>query len=117
MRPSVKELTGKIRQAREKASGKQWMAADYRKLAAQFDELNCYTEEEQNQALEAALNEVQPGHYTGPRPPGKSHEEACKEAEMFAFAWESRHFACPMYVKFAFVQETLFLISLHKAKW
>jgi hypothetical protein len=117
MRPTVKELGGKILKAREKASAKEWLAANAQKLMAQFDELDCFTDEEQNEAVEGALNEIQPQHYAGARPPDKSHEDACVGAEMFAFVWDSQHFKCRMYLKCCFVRDTLFIVSLHKAKW
>lgn len=115
-RPSHAELQGKILKARAKIAAGDWLAADYQKLLPEFEALDLWTEEERNEGLEAAANEIVPEHYVGLRPPQKSYEEACKGAELFAFGWESRHFGRRMYLKFCLVKETLYIVSFHEDK-
>ena len=115
-RPSHAELQGKILKARAKIAARDWLTADYRKLLPEFQALDAWTEEEQGKALEAATNEVVPEHYVGQRPPQRSYEDACKGAELFAFAWDSKHFGQRMYLKFCFVKETFYIVSFHEDK-
>jgi len=113
-RPSHGELQGKILKARGKIAAGDWLAASFEKLLPEFEELDLWTEEERNRALEMAADEVEPEHYAGQRPPQRSYEDACKGAELFAFAWHSRHYGRQMYLKFCFVKETLYIVSFHE---
>ena len=115
-RPSHAETLGKIARARQKVAARDWLAADIGKLLPEFHDLERWTLEEQTEALGAALDEVDPGHYAGSHPPQKSYERACKGAELFAFAWESAHFGRRMYLKICFVKDTLYLVSFHPEK-
>ena len=115
-RPSHKEVLGKILNARTKIAGSDWAPADFQALLPEFDALDLITTEEHNRALESALNEIRPEHYAGYRPPQKSYEQVCREAELFAFAWDSAFFGCRMYLKFCFVKETLYIVSFHKSR-
>ncbi len=112
-RPSHSELRGKIVRARQKIAERNWLTANFEKLLPEFHDLNRWTAEEQSLALEAAANEIVPEHYVGGHPPQRAYEEVCKGAELFAFAWESRHFGRWMYFKFCFVKETFFVVSVH----
>ena len=116
-RPSHAEVLGKITRARGKVAAKNWLAADIGKLLPEFHDLDCWTLEEQTEALAAALGEVGPEHYAGSRPPQRSYERACKGAELFAFVWESAHLGRRMYLKICFVKETLYIVSFHLAKF
>jgi hypothetical protein len=113
-RPSEKELWAKITRLREKLGADDWLVVDPLKLVPQFQALNLWTEDERSAALEAASNEIRPEHYKGGRPPLRAYERVCVEAELFAFAWKSVYFGKPMYLKFCFVKETLFLVSIHR---
>jgi hypothetical protein len=112
-RPSHTELRGKILKARGRIGSADWSMASPEKQVAEFRDLNLWTATEMAQALEVAANEIDPEHYVGMRPPMRSYERVCKDAELFAFAWESAHFERKMYLKFCFVKETLFIISFH----
>lgn len=116
-RPSHAEVLGKIRKARQKVAAKDWLAADIGKLLPEFHDLDCWALEEQTEALAAALGEARPEHYAGSRPPQRSYERACKGAELFALVWESARFRRRMYLKVCFVKETLYIVSLHPAKF
>lgn len=113
-RPSHREILKKLVAAREKVSAADWLAASLEKLLPEFDALDLVTLEEQNNALETALNEIAPEFYAGGRPPQRSYEDNCEGAEMFAFSWDSPHHGKRMYLKFCFVGETLYVVSFHE---
>jgi len=113
-RPSHKELRGKVLKAREKITAADWSMANPEKQVGEFRDLNLWTGAEMTRALEIAANEVTPEHYAGTRPPMRSYEGACKDAELFAFRWDSAHFGRRMYLKFCLVKETLFIVSFHR---
>jgi len=115
-RPTHTELRAKILKARQKTGARDWLPANYQKLLPELESLDLWTEEEQSRALETAVSEIGAEHYVGTRPPQKSYEDACREAELFAFAWQSRHFKRRMYLKFCFVKETLYIVSFHEDK-
>ena len=50
--------------------------------------------------------------YAGTRPPQKSYKNPILKCELYAFSWESRHFGCRVYLKFALKGEAFWLISL-----
>lgn len=112
-RPSHSELNRKILRAREKISSADWHMANPEKQFPEFHALHLWTSEEMTKALEFALNETEPEHYAGGRPPQRSYERACSDAELFAFAWDSKHFRRRMYLKFCFVKGTFFVVSFH----
>jgi hypothetical protein len=112
-RPSEKELWIKITAFREKVSAGDWAVVELLKNIPQFEALGCWTYEERTAALEAAGNEIRPEHYKGGHPPQHAYEQVCKHAELFAFRWESPHFKMVMYLKFCFVKQSLFLVSIH----
>ncbi len=115
-RPSHSEIRGKILTARAKVSAADWVMANAQKQLPEFRDLDLWTGAEMTEALEAALNEMEPEHYVGTQPPQKSYERKCPGAELFAFAWDSSHFRRKMYLKFCFVKGTLFIVSFHKER-
>ena len=64
--------------------------------------------------LAEILDACSPADYTGSRPPQRSYEQELKGLELFAFTVESRRFKCRVYLKFAVVEDTLWLVSLHR---
>jgi hypothetical protein len=113
-RLSEKELWAKITRLREKIGAGDWLFVDPLKVVPQFQALNLWTEDERAAALEASANEIRPEHYRGGRPPLRAYAGVCANAELFTFAWKSTHFGKQMYLKFCFVKETLFLVSVHR---
>ena len=113
-RPTARERLRKIKAAQEKIVQSDWAPAEQTKLLANFEELNLWTSEDFETALRAAIQEVKPEHYVGGYPPQRSYEKICKEAEMFAFAWDSTLFGCRMYLKFSLVRDSLYIFSFHK---
>ncbi len=113
-RPTSRECLKKIKAAQEKILQSDWAPAERTKLLANFEELDLWTSEEHTDALQTAIQEVKPEDYAGSYPPLRSYEEACKDAELFAFAWDSTQFSCRMYLKFCFVRGSLYMLSFHK---
>ncbi|MGE5842280.1 MAG: hypothetical protein ACM335_08380 [Deltaproteobacteria bacterium] len=66
------------------------------------------------QALPEILKEMSPKAYRGLRPPQRSYEKPILDSELYAFAWESRTFGCPMYLKFSIKGGYLWIVSLHR---
>lgn len=118
-RPTHKELTAKIKAARAALAAGDVAAAAPSKLAANFSELNCYSAEEQKEAIHAALSEVAPRHYVGSSPPARSFEQTTLNLELFIFIWDSPYFKARMYLKFCltgsdeFEDVALYMHSLH----
>lgn len=115
-RPCHKELTGKLRQARELIETGKWAPVEPVKTTPDFCKLDLFTLEEQDKALLAAIGEIVPEHYSGTRPPQRSYEPKIAKREMFAFTWESGHFKREMYFKFSVTQERLWLVSFHESE-
>jgi hypothetical protein len=121
-RPSHREITGKLRQARELLASPSdgYIAADLAKLASNFYVLGLFSKEEQDEALRAAFSEVTAKHYSGKRPPERAFECAVRDEEIFTFIWQSLFFKKKMYLKFCFHDssefegEQLFIFSLHE---
>jgi hypothetical protein len=60
------------------------------------------------------LVEIKPGHYVGQSLPQRSYEDEIFGSELFAFRWESKRLGCWIYLKFAFSENRLWLISFHQ---
>jgi hypothetical protein len=121
-RPSHKELTGKLRQARELLASPSdgYIAAELAKLAANFYDLGLFSKEAQDEALRAAFSEVTAKQYSGKRPPERAFECAVRDEEIFTFVWQSPFFKKKMYLKFCFHDSSefeghqLYIFSLHE---
>ena len=53
-------------------------------------------------------------HYAGSRPPQKSYKQDIEGLELFPFVIESHRFVCRVYFKFAIIEDSLWLVSLHQ---
>ena len=111
-RPSHKELTKKIREAKEAVSERRIEIVEPIAVTSDALELGYLIEELPN-ILSEVLDEVTPYHYAGTRPPQHSYEEKIKDCELFAFRWESKHFGCDVYLKFTLKDDLMWLVSLH----
>lgn len=111
-RPSHKELTAKLRQAKDAVSSKRVEIVDPVVVAADALELG-YLVAEMKRILSKMLDEFGPRDYAGHRPPQKSYEEQIRGCELYAFRWESQLFGCCVYFKFALKEEILWVASLH----
>lgn len=113
IRPTPKELTGKIRQA-VKAVSNDWICIlDQEILARDALELG-YRISDLSDILIDVLSAISPGDYIGYQPPEKSYEDKIKGIELFAFKAYSQILACNVYLKFGLKGEFIWIISLHE---
>ena len=113
VRPSNKELTGKIRQAKEALLEGRIALVEPDVIVTDALELG-YLIENMVNILSDILNEVTPGDYAGTRPPQRSYEDNIRDCELFAFRWQSKLFGCETYLKFTLKDDTLWVVSLHE---
>ena len=112
-RPTYKELDNKINDARN-AVGQGWVnVINPEAVASDAFQLG-YLLEELESTLQSLLDDIQPGHYVGSRPPSQSYENKIMDSELFAFRTSSRRFGCKVYLKFTLYDQFFWLISLHK---
>src|SRR5258708_7918741 len=100
IRPSHKELNGKLEQARRLLGSFGYTPVDPLKLGADFYDWELFSADEQMEALERALAEVTAAHYRGISPPAKAFERIVMNEERFVFIWTSPTFEKKMYLKF-----------------
>jgi hypothetical protein len=113
-RPTHKELSGKIRQARDfVASGHVAVLNDIACACDALD-LGYDIESELQDVLRELLTETGPEQYGGSRPPMRSYEEEIAGLDLFPFVIQSRRFGCAVYLKFALAEDVFWLVSLHK---
>jgi len=111
-RPSHRELTNKIRLAKEAVGENRIALVEPDIIAADALELG-YLIQDISEVLSLVLKEITPHDYTGSRPPQKSYEDKIRGTELFAFRWESKRFGCETYLKFALKDDQIWLVSLH----
>ena len=114
-RPSHKECTNKIRIARElieEPSNIQLF--DPIDLANEANDLGYLFKEELIDVLKEVLDESQPEHYVGKRPPEPSYKAELSGCELFAFRIFLSRFQCDVYFKFALKNGRFWLVSLHR---
>jgi hypothetical protein len=114
IRPSHKELYGKIREAKKTVAEGKVLIVEQEAVAADALDLEYFIETELLDVLQELLEETSPGHYAGTRPPQRSYEREIEGLELFAFGVESNRFKCRVYYKFALAQEFFWLVSLHQ---
>lgn len=111
-RPSFKELSNKIKQAKEAASNGAIRNVNPTVIALDAIELDLEVSELQD-VLKSLFEEIEPKYYAGTRPPQKSYESEIIGLELFAFRWISKILGCDAYIKFSLKQGYLYLVSLH----
>jgi hypothetical protein len=112
-RPSSKELYDRIHQARRIVDdGPIYLVEDEPIIADALD--LGYDITEIPRVLKRLFNEISQKDYAGTRPPQKSYKNPILDCELYAFSWESLHFGCRVYLKFALKGEVFWLISLHE---
>lgn len=117
-RHSHKELSGKLKRARELLNSNGYLVAEAIKLASNFQSIDLYTPLEQKEAVKQAFHEVRPEDYVGNHPPKSARAPSIVGEELLEFRWQSRDFCKMMYLKFCLRgpkgKEELFLCSLHE---
>ncbi|MDY6987627.1 MAG: hypothetical protein SWQ30_06160 [Thermodesulfobacteriota bacterium] len=113
-RPSNKELSKKIREARDAAGKGQIAILNQVVISCDALELGSLVEEDLVSVLSGLLDDISPENYVGKRPPEKSYEEEIKDLDLFAFKVQSSWFRCRVYLKFTLTGGDLWLVSLHQ---
>jgi hypothetical protein len=94
----------------------EWFPGYTFDLETDWDELGLITFEDRTDAIEKALGEVCVAAYDDP-PSRSAAEQSCRGARVLQFVWQSVHFGCEMFFRFAIHRGYLFVISLHRAKF
>lgn len=126
-RPSHKELSGKLRTAKELVRSGHWLPANPAKLREDFEALerlglDMALQEDQAAMLMGVLSEIKPEDYIGGHPPDPSRDPAAPGLDLFPFEWRSS--CCvnrEMYCKFSIVridenEQRLVMFSLHPSR-
>jgi len=113
IRPTHRELTGKIRQAVKAASDSWICILDPEILARDALELG-YQISDLSDVLIDVLSRISPDDYIGHQPPEKSYEDKIKGIELFAFKTYSQFLGCNVYLKFGLKGEFIWIVSLHE---
>lgn len=114
LRPSNKELFGKLREARAAVQLGNIFLIDQDVIAEDAIGLDYDIGDELQQVLAELIDETSVHHYAGSRPPQRSYKLEIEGLELFAFVVESRRFGCRVYFKFALIEGALWLVSLHQ---
>lgn len=112
-RPSWKEISNKIKQAKKLASVNAIIIIEPVVIAADAIELG-YQITDLQKVLLTVLEEITPKEYAGYRPPQKSYKPEILELELFAFRWKSKFFGCETYFKCCLKETNFYLVSLHQ---
>lgn len=115
VRPSHKEISGKIKEAAEAAAQQRIFIVEPISFVADAIELD-YPVGLISEIIVSLLNELAPDYYAGHRPPQRSYENCIKGADLFAFQWKSAALKADIYLKFALREGNLWLVSLHKSR-
>jgi len=115
VRPTHKEITSKIRGAKDAAAKRRLSIVEPFSFAADAIELD-YPVESISGIIVSLLNELTPEYYAGHRPPQRSYENCIKGADLFAFQWKSAALKADVYLKFALREGDFWLVSLHKSR-
>lgn len=114
LRPTHKELSNKIREAKKAVSKKAISVIKPDVIASDALELGYHFENDLLKVIKSLLDEISPGNYAGSKPPQKSYEDEIKDTDLFAFNVESSWFGCGIYLKFTVFDDKFWLVSLHK---
>lgn len=116
-RPSVKEIDGKLRAAREcvQSSSKRFFA-NALKLHSDLEELGLSSASEIWPSVLKALNEVKAKDYSGGKPPFKAEEPSVRGEECWQFVWASEAFGKTMFLRFMLKNGCFFYSSLHESR-
>ena len=113
-RPSHKELSSRIAEARDAFRKKRVVAVNAGKFATQLVHLGISGQDELLGVLAELLGKIAPSGYAGQHPPAKCSELGFEAREMLAFVVESRLVGVRIYFKFVVEDGLLGLVSLHE---
>lgn len=113
-RPSHKEITGKIIQAKKAVSNGCVFFINPVSLTTDALELGFLFNDEIEDVLMNLLDKASPENYVGRKPPQQSYEQEIYGFELFAFRTKCDILNETVYLKFTLFDKHLYLISLHK---
>lgn len=114
-RPSDRELTKRLDEAKELLKNRYGVFAIPSKAVGELNDLDIGDTNDVWQLIRELLEEISPKDYKGSRPPQKSYEKAIAGSELFAFSWWSPRCARQMYIKFVLKNERYYYVSLHQS--
>ena len=114
LRPSNKELFGKLRSAKSALENDCVFLIDQDVIAEDAIELGYDIGSDLFKILAELFEETAPTHYAGSRPPQRSYKQNIEGLELFPFVVDSQRFKCRVYFKFAIAEGSLWLVSLHQ---
>jgi hypothetical protein len=115
-RPSDRELTKRLKEAKELLKNRHGLFANLSKAVGELNDLDIGDANNVWQLIRELLEEISPKDYKGTTPPQKSYEKAIAGSELFAFSWWSTKCAKQMYIKFVLKNERYHYVSLHESR-
>lgn len=115
-RPSNKEISKRLAEAKKYLKNRQGLFANPAKVVGELDSLGIGDTGDLWELIRDLLAEITPEDYRGARPPQKSYEKAIAGLELFAFTWWSKKLAKEMYIKFVLKGEGYYYVSLHQSR-
>jgi hypothetical protein len=115
-RPSDRELTKRLSEAKEFLKNRYGLFANPSKAVGELNDLDIGDTNDVWQLIRDLLEEISPKDYKGSRPPQKSYEKAIEGLELLAFSWRSLKCAKQMYIKFVLKNERYYYVSLHQSR-
>lgn len=115
-RPSERELSKKIRDAKESLTLNNGIFANPSKAVGELNDLDIGDTNEIWSLIKELLDEIDSEHYVGTRPPLKSYEKIIVGVDLFAFSWCSNKLGKKMYIKFALKHGRYYYVSLHQCR-
>jgi len=114
LRPTHKELSGKIKGAASAVTKRRIRLVEPLVIAIDAQELGYDIRSELLCVLSELLTVCTPELYVGHTPPQKSYETMIKNQELFAFKVNIERFKDTVFVKFCLVSDVFYLVSLHR---
>jgi hypothetical protein len=115
-RPSDRELTERLNEAKEFLKNRYGLFANPSKAVGELNDLGIGDTNEVWLLIRELLEEITPKDYKGTRPPQKSYEKAIAGLELLAFSWWSPKCTKQMYIKFVLKNERYYYVSLHQSR-
>jgi hypothetical protein len=112
-RPTHKDLSGKINQAKAAVKAGRIALVDQTVIVADLLDLG-HEISALPKILLDLLEQVTPGSYAGTMPPQRSYKSRIAGSELYAFKCVSKRMGCTVYIKFTLKHDFLWLVSIHE---